>query len=197
MTSSSDARVDLLRGQITYVYSPGSDAPAAACSKQRGASRPSISPLLERPTSMTFTAAVIVGRLSRGADVAEVAKPAAPASPLPNHRGRAPDLLLDGLALLIAEGRAAGTPLLKQAISAFRNREIIRRRRAAVALARRTSTPRTFGTTTAGTTCAPGMSNWRGKMGALAVLPIALQVPDFRSLAGRRARRGKRHSPRR
>jgi DNA-binding CsgD family transcriptional regulator len=116
------ARVDLLRGQIAYVYSPGSDAPPLLL---KAASRlEALDVALARETYLdAFTAAVIVGRLSRGADVAEVAK-SARLAPAPRPPWRAPDLLLDGLALLIAEGRTAGTPLLKQAISAFRNREL-------------------------------------------------------------------------
>jgi hypothetical protein len=39
---------------------------------------------------------------------------------------RAPDLLLDGLALMITESYPAGTPTLKQALSAFRSQDISR-----------------------------------------------------------------------
>ncbi len=38
--------------------------------------------------------------------------------------GRAPDLLLDGLALLVTEGYAAGTPALRRALLAFRSQDI-------------------------------------------------------------------------
>lgn len=116
------ARVDLLRGQIAYVYRPGSDAPPLLLKAAKRLEALDIA--LARETYLdAFTAAVIVGRLSRGADVAEVAKSARQA-PAPQTPPRAPDLLLDGLALLITEGRAAGTPLLKRAISAFRYREV-------------------------------------------------------------------------
>jgi DNA-binding CsgD family transcriptional regulator len=116
------ARVDLLRGQIAFVYRPGSDAPPLLLKAAKRLETLDIG--LARETYLdAFTAAVIVGRLSRGADVAEVAAAArqAPASPTPE---RAPDLLLDGLALLITEGRAAGTPLLERAIGAFCNQEV-------------------------------------------------------------------------
>jgi hypothetical protein len=66
-----------------------------------------------------FTAAVIVGRLSRGADVVEIAQ-AVRATPAASTSRRPHDLLLDGLALLVTEGRAAATPVLKQAVKAFR-----------------------------------------------------------------------------
>ncbi len=39
-------------------------------------------------------------------------------------RARAADLLLDGLALLISEGHAAGTPILREAVRAFHSGEI-------------------------------------------------------------------------
>ena len=66
---------------------------------------------------------MIVGRLSRGADVVEVAK-AALAAPARSTPPRAPDLLLDGLALLVTDGRATATPILKQAVSAFRSDDL-------------------------------------------------------------------------
>jgi AAA ATPase domain len=66
-----------------------------------------------------FTAALFVGRLSCAvSDVARAAR-AAPAPPPPPG---APDLLLDGLALLVAEGYPAGMPALRQALRAFRVR---------------------------------------------------------------------------
>src|SRR6266581_5501609 len=68
-----------------------------------------------------FTAALFVGRLSPA--VGEVARAArmAPAPPAP---ARAADLLLDGLALLVTEGYAAGTPTLRRALLAFRSEDI-------------------------------------------------------------------------
>ena len=65
-----------------------------------------------------FWAAMVFARLA-GA-MAEVAT-AARATPPPATPPRAADLLLDGLALLIADGYAAGTPVLKDALSAFVN----------------------------------------------------------------------------
>jgi DNA-binding CsgD family transcriptional regulator len=52
-------------------------------------------------------------------EVAEAVRAARPASQPP----RACDLLLDGLAVLTTEGYAAGAPLLKRALSAFRDKE--------------------------------------------------------------------------
>jgi DNA-binding CsgD family transcriptional regulator len=56
---------------------------------------------------------------SAAMEVAQTAR-AAPPSPSP----RAPDLLLDGLAVTIIEGHTAAAPLLKRALTAFRNDDI-------------------------------------------------------------------------
>jgi DNA-binding CsgD family transcriptional regulator len=116
------ARVDLLRAQITFATRRGDDAPPLLLKAGR-----QLEPLdvgLARETYLeAFTAAVIVGRLSRGADVVEVAK-AALAAPARSMPARAPDLLLDGLAVLVTDSRATATPILKRAVSAFRNDDL-------------------------------------------------------------------------
>ena len=68
-------------------------------------------------------AAMFVGRLARGCGVLEVAQAArhAPASSQPP---RIADLLLDGLTLRATEGYLAGTPILRRALSTFRNEQI-------------------------------------------------------------------------
>jgi DNA-binding CsgD family transcriptional regulator len=68
-----------------------------------------------------FTAALFVGRLS--AAVGEVAR-AARMAPAPPGPARPSDLLLDGLALLVTEGYAAGTPALRRALLGFRGQDI-------------------------------------------------------------------------
>jgi DNA-binding CsgD family transcriptional regulator len=55
-------------------------------------------------------------------EIAEAARAAPPTPGLP----RGPDLLLDGLALLICEGYSAGAPVLQQAVSAFRSTDVSR-----------------------------------------------------------------------
>ena len=52
-------------------------------------------------------------------EVAEAARAAPPLGP-----PRAPDLLLDGLALLVTEGYPAGAPVLRQAVSAFQGTDV-------------------------------------------------------------------------
>jgi DNA-binding CsgD family transcriptional regulator len=115
------ARVELLRAQIAFASRRGNDAPPLLL--KAGSQLEPLDLGLARETYLeAFTAAVLVGRLSRGADVGEVAR-AARGAPVQSTPSRAYDLLLDGLALLVTEGRTAATPLLKQALSAFRSQE--------------------------------------------------------------------------
>jgi DNA-binding CsgD family transcriptional regulator len=118
------ARVDLLRAQIAFSVNRGSDAPSLLLKAAR-----QLEPLdigLARETYLeALSAAMFVGCLARGADVLEVAQ-AARTVPPPEGPPRPTDLLLDGLALLITEGFAAGTPMLEQALRAFRDEPLSR-----------------------------------------------------------------------
>jgi DNA-binding CsgD family transcriptional regulator len=119
------ARVDLLRAQVAFVVSRDREAPPLLL---KAAER--LEPLdakLARETYLDawWAALMFVGRPPAGDSVLEVSKAtrAAPAAPGPP---RAADLLLDGLAVVITEGRAAGTPMLKRAVSAFRGDDVPR-----------------------------------------------------------------------
>jgi DNA-binding CsgD family transcriptional regulator len=70
-----------------------------------------------------LTSALFGGRLTGGSDALEVAR-AAQAGPPPPQPARPPDLLLDGLALLVTKGYSAGVPVIKQAMSAFRDTDL-------------------------------------------------------------------------
>ncbi len=114
------ARGDRLRAQVAFASSHGREAPPLMLTAAKR-----LEPLdarLARETYLeAFTAALFVGRLSTAvADVARAAR-TAPASPT---KGRAPDLLLDGLALLVTEGYAAGAPALKRALLAAQSQDI-------------------------------------------------------------------------
>src|SRR6185312_7537380 len=110
------ARVDVLRAQAAFASSRGNDAPPLLV---KAAKR--LEPLdvrLARETYLdAFSAAIFAGRLAGETGLPEVAE-AARAAPRPDSPGPA-DLLLDGLALLITEGDAAGVPVLKGALRAF------------------------------------------------------------------------------
>jgi hypothetical protein len=78
-----------------------------------------VDPGTARETYLEALGAVLgAGRLAVGGGVREVAEAARWAPPAPQP-ARGPDLLLDGLALLITEGYPAGVPALKRALRAF------------------------------------------------------------------------------
>ena len=111
------AQGNLLRAEITFTSHRGTDAPPLllAVAKQLEA----LDATLARETYLEALMAVqFAGPLADGAalGVATAAR-AAPPSPSPS----APDLLLDGLALRIAEGHSAAAPRLKSALDAFRD----------------------------------------------------------------------------
>src|SRR5690348_5686412 len=114
------ARSDLLRAQIAFATNHGRDAPPLMLSAAKQLE--ALDAGLARKTYLeAFTAALFVGRLSPAVeDVARAAR-TAPAPPAP---ARAPDLLLDGLALLVTEGYAAGTPALRRALLTARSQDI-------------------------------------------------------------------------
>jgi DNA-binding CsgD family transcriptional regulator len=70
-----------------------------------------------------LSAAISAGRLGARDGVRKTADAARRAAPLREAQS-APDLLLDGLAVLHTEGYAAGTPMLKRALDAFRSDEL-------------------------------------------------------------------------
>jgi len=113
------ARVDLLRAQIAFALRRGSDAPSLLLKAARQLERSD--PRLARATYLdAVTAARFAGPLGRGADLATVSQaalagPTLPSAPSPS------DLLLQGLALQIIKGYAAGAPILKSALIAFQD----------------------------------------------------------------------------
>jgi DNA-binding CsgD family transcriptional regulator len=114
------ARGDVLRAQVAFASSHGPDAPPLMLSAAKRLETLDVG--LARATYLeAFTAALFVGRLSPA--VGDVAR-AARLAPAPLAAGRAPDLLLDGLALLVTEGYSTGTPALRRALLAFRSQDI-------------------------------------------------------------------------
>ena len=152
------AQVDLLRGQIAFALSRGSDAPSLLL---KAAKR--LEPLDQRLARDTYlealTAVLFPGLLASAESVLETAR-AARAAPPSSQPPRASDLLLDGLALLITEGYAAGTPTLRRAVDAFRGEDDFPRGRASVAVARMPVSRHSCGTTRPGTCCLRASSSW-------------------------------------
>jgi len=116
------ARVDLLLAQIAYSQSRGRDAPPLLLQAARRLEP--VDPGLARETYLdALWAAQFAGPLGSGGGAVEVAQ-AALAAPIPSGSPRVCDLLLDGLARQFIDGYAAGVPMLKQAVSAFRRQEV-------------------------------------------------------------------------
>jgi DNA-binding CsgD family transcriptional regulator len=116
------ARADLLRGQVAFSVSRGSDAPPLLLKAARQFDP--LDPRLARETYLdALAAAIFAGRLALGGGMREVAE-AARAAPPPSQPAGGPDLLLEGLALMICEGYPAGAPVLRQAVSAFRRADV-------------------------------------------------------------------------
>ena len=112
------ARVDLLRAQITFVATHGSDAPPLLLEAARRLS--SFDPALARETYLdALSAAMFAGRLAGPAGSGLAIAKAARTAPSPAHAPRGPDLLLDALATLISESYEAAVPILRQAERAF------------------------------------------------------------------------------
>ena len=116
------ARADLLSGQIAFASSRGSDVPPLLL---KAAKR--LEPLDARLARETYlqalSGAVYAGRFVTGGGLRKAAE-AARAAPVVPQPPSAPNLLLDGLALLITEGYAAAAPTLKRALSAFSGEDI-------------------------------------------------------------------------
>jgi DNA-binding CsgD family transcriptional regulator len=111
------ARAELLRGQVAFASSVGNDAPPLLLKAAEALERLDVE--LARETYLdAWGAALFAGRLATTGDLLEVSR-AARSAPPPTHPQGPSDLLLDGLALLMTEGRAAAAPTLRRATLAF------------------------------------------------------------------------------
>ena len=116
------ARAELLRGQIASASSAGSEAPGQLLKAAKRLEP--LEPSLARETYLdAWGAALFAGRMAAGGNLLEVSR-AARSAPRPPRAPHASDLLLDGLAVLITEGRVAAAPLLRQGVSGFLREEI-------------------------------------------------------------------------
>ena len=116
------ARAELLRGQIAFSSNIGSDGPTLLLSAAQRLERLDVE--LARETYLdAWGAAMFAGRLASTGNLRDVSR-VARSAPQPTDRPHPSDLLLDGLAELTTEGRAAAAPTLRRAVSAFRGEEI-------------------------------------------------------------------------
>ena len=114
------ARALLLHAQVAFAATRGRDAPPLLLDAAKR-----LEPLdatLARETYLdAFSAALSAGRLAQGGGVREVAEAVLAADWAVSAPTSVPDLLLNGLALLMTEGYAVGAPKLKRALAAFRD----------------------------------------------------------------------------
>jgi DNA-binding CsgD family transcriptional regulator len=115
------AQVQRVRAQIAFDLRRGNDAPALLLRAAR-----TLEPLdaeLARDTYLEALVAVVyAARLATGTDEADVAA-AARSAPIGSEPLPAKQLLLLGLAARLTDGYAAAAPLLKRALSAYRDEE--------------------------------------------------------------------------
>ena len=115
-------RVDLLRAQIAFASSHGSDAPGLLLAAAKRLEALDIA--LARATYLdALSAGQFAGRLAGSVGAREVATAALAAQP-PPYPPRASDLLLDGLATRSTAGYASAAPMIKRALRAFRSENI-------------------------------------------------------------------------
>jgi DNA-binding CsgD family transcriptional regulator len=112
------AQADLLRARIAFTVNRDRDTPALLV-KAAARLEPLDAQLAYETYLDALRAAWYAGDPPGGITLRDVAKAAA-AAPKPEAPLRAPDLLLDGLAVRYTAGYAAGAPKLKLALRAFR-----------------------------------------------------------------------------
>jgi DNA-binding CsgD family transcriptional regulator len=116
------ARVDLVRAQLAFALNRAREAAPMLlrAAQQLG----TLDPALAREAHLeALFAALFAGRMGKTGGVREAAE-AVRRAPEPPHPPRAADLLLDGFALTITEGYAAGASVLRQALQAFSSPDI-------------------------------------------------------------------------
>jgi predicted negative regulator of RcsB-dependent stress response len=108
------ARVDLLRGHIAFASGSGSDAPLLLLKAAKRLE--AVDPKVARETYLiAWRAANLAGQGDVALEICRAirALPQAPGSPRPL------DTLLDAVAMLTIDGRAAATPVLQRAVKAL------------------------------------------------------------------------------
>lgn len=111
------SRADLVRAQVAFVTSRGSDAPPLLLKAAQRLEPIDVS--LARATYLdAMTAAMFAGRLAVGGNVVDVAR-AAIVAPAPDGPPGPPDLLLDWLTTHHIHGYGHAQPALQRALAAF------------------------------------------------------------------------------
>jgi DNA-binding CsgD family transcriptional regulator len=116
------ARLDLLRAEVAYSESRGSEAPALLLRAAR--TLEPLDPRLARATFLdAWSSALFAGALASAAGMHEVSREAR-AAPTPTEDSRPSDLLLDGFAIAFTDGRAPAAPVLGEAAAGFAGSDV-------------------------------------------------------------------------
>lgn len=109
------ARLDLLRAQIAFQLTRGSDVPGRLLDAAKTLAP--LDPALAREAYVqALEASFHAGRLASGRGMLEAAEAAAQNAPPPPTPARPVDLLLDGLAMRFTHGYDASVPILQRAL---------------------------------------------------------------------------------
>jgi DNA-binding CsgD family transcriptional regulator len=117
------ARADLIRAQLAFVSGGGGGGAAALLVKAARQLEPLDAALARQTYLDAWLAAMYAGRFAGAGDLHEVSR-AARSAPPPTGGPRPPDQLLDGLAVLVTDGRTEAGPLLRRATRLFAGEEI-------------------------------------------------------------------------
>ncbi|MFI6274538.1 AAA family ATPase [Streptomyces sp. NPDC050988] len=114
------ARIDVLHAQIAFAQGHGSEAPPLLLAAARRLEQLDVA--LARDTYLeTVSAVIFAGHLARSPGWREVGEAARGAPP---QLLRAPDMLLDALAVRLTDGYAASTPLIERVLGAFCDEDV-------------------------------------------------------------------------
>ena len=115
------AQAEVLRARIAFATNRGGDAPPLLLAAARRLEHLDV-PLARETYLDALTAALFNGRLAGSTGTKEVADAALAAPQAPDPRPT--DLLLDGLATLLAHGPVEGTAKVRVAVAAFARRDV-------------------------------------------------------------------------
>jgi DNA-binding CsgD family transcriptional regulator len=111
------ARMELLQGMAAYAMRRGSDAPPLLLRAAK--TLQALDPKLARETYLdAWCAALFAGKLASAGSLYHISAEVRRAPPVAEP-ARPSDLLLDGFALLLTDGRRAATPFLQRASTGF------------------------------------------------------------------------------
>lgn len=121
-TELQRGQLELLRAQIAFAAGFGGDAPGLLL--RAAAHLEKVDPSMARETYLNaWGAALFAGTFAGTANLRAVSR-AAQAAPRPSGPLRTLDLMLDGFAALVIDGREAAAPILRQVASAFSGTEV-------------------------------------------------------------------------